>query len=437
MQTKPLLLAIVSLLCSTAIAIAEPSTDAKAQAVADGYELVWADEFNTDGPPDPDNWSYERGFVRNEELQWYQPENARCDGGLLDHRSPPRTSRRIRAIDRTRAIGAGGASLPNTRRPASSRGANMSGCTADSKCAAGSIRGPACGRRGGCWAEPAAGPAAVRSTSWNTIGASCWPTSPGSVGGEARRSGTNRGGRSQTSAIPIGRASFTSGGWTGTRDAIKLYVDDKLLNETDLSTTINGNREAANPFHEPQYMLLNLAIGGTQGGDPSATEFPARFEVDYVRVYQKPEEAARRERGQMHARCRVTRPTSPCPRASPSASTFGSRSRGCCRCRGIACTSARPCRPRIPGRPCCLRCRRSSAAAPREAFRAPLRWLRSRRSRRRRAGRPGRDNSRSRCRPAPAFPSGRRSRIQTENTSAAPSRSRGSSGTRDRNAAAA
>jgi len=31
---------------------------------------------------------------------------------------------------------------------------------------------------------------------------------------------------------------------------------------------------------------LNLAIGGTAGGDPSATAFPARFEVDYVRVYQ-------------------------------------------------------------------------------------------------------------------------------------------------------
>jgi beta-glucanase (GH16 family) len=71
-------------------------------------------------------------------------------------------------------------------------------------------------------------------------------------------------------------------------DAIRLYVDDVLLNETDLSTTVNGNREAANPFHEPQYMLLNMAIGGRQGGDPTGTEFPARFEVDYVRVWQRP-----------------------------------------------------------------------------------------------------------------------------------------------------
>ena len=48
-----------------------------------GYELVWADEFDRDGEPDAKTWTYERGFVRNRELQWYQPENARIAGGLL------------------------------------------------------------------------------------------------------------------------------------------------------------------------------------------------------------------------------------------------------------------------------------------------------------------------------------------------------------------
>src|SRR6478735_7739119 len=50
---------------------------------APAYELVWADEFDRDGRPDPAKWTYETGFVRNDELQWYQPENARCEGGLL------------------------------------------------------------------------------------------------------------------------------------------------------------------------------------------------------------------------------------------------------------------------------------------------------------------------------------------------------------------
>ena len=47
------------------------------------YYLVWSDEFNREGRPDSTKWNYENGFVRNEELQWYQPENARCKNGLL------------------------------------------------------------------------------------------------------------------------------------------------------------------------------------------------------------------------------------------------------------------------------------------------------------------------------------------------------------------
>jgi beta-glucanase (GH16 family) len=66
---------------------------------------------------------------------------------------------------------------------------------------------------------------------------------------------------------------------------IKLYVDDQLLNSTSLRKTINEDQAAKNPFHQPHFILLNLAVGGTNGGDPSPTKFPARFEVDYVRVY--------------------------------------------------------------------------------------------------------------------------------------------------------
>jgi hypothetical protein len=33
---------------------------AKAQNIP-GYKLVWADEFNKNGVPDPANWTYEKG----------------------------------------------------------------------------------------------------------------------------------------------------------------------------------------------------------------------------------------------------------------------------------------------------------------------------------------------------------------------------------------
>ena len=47
------------------------------------WRQVWADEFNKDGTPDPANWTYEHGLVRNDEAQWYQRQNASCRGGLL------------------------------------------------------------------------------------------------------------------------------------------------------------------------------------------------------------------------------------------------------------------------------------------------------------------------------------------------------------------
>ena len=71
-------------------------------------------------------------------------------------------------------------------------------------------------------------------------------------------------------------------------DEIVLSVDGRILNTTDLSKTINPtDRGPENPFRSPHYIILNLAIGGTAGGNPSHTEFPARYVVDYVRIYQK------------------------------------------------------------------------------------------------------------------------------------------------------
>lgn len=43
------------------------------------------------------------------------------------------------------------------------------------------------------------------------------------------------------------------------------------------------------PFYRPMHLLLNIAVGGSWGGQKGidAKAFPARMEVDYVRVYQK------------------------------------------------------------------------------------------------------------------------------------------------------
>jgi beta-glucanase (GH16 family) len=69
--------------------------------------------------------------------------------------------------------------------------------------------------------------------------------------------------------------------------AIRLYVDDELLNETPLSETVNQDGTGFNPMQQPHYVLLNLALGGDNGGELAPGSLPARYEIDYVRVYQR------------------------------------------------------------------------------------------------------------------------------------------------------
>ena len=36
-----------------------------------------------------------------------------------------------------------------------------------------------------------------------------------------------------------------------------------------------------------QYILLNLALGGDNGGEIDDAAFPMRYEIDYVRIYER------------------------------------------------------------------------------------------------------------------------------------------------------
>jgi beta-glucanase (GH16 family) len=252
--------------------------------VAAGYDLVWSDEFNVAGRPQAENWRCERGFVRNEELQWYQPENAWCENGLLiiearrqrvgNPRYDPTSSdwRRNRKwaeytsaclTTRGRHHWRYGCILVRGRidtRPGLWPAFWTLGTTG---------RWPACGEvdimeyyRGQLLAN-AAWLGEGRTAKWDTT----------------RRPLEQLGGPDWPSRFHIWRMHWDRG-------SIRLLVDDQLLNEVDLDATVNNDADRVNPFRESQYLLLNLAIGGTQGGNPAATEFPARLEVDYVRVYQ-------------------------------------------------------------------------------------------------------------------------------------------------------
>jgi beta-glucanase (GH16 family) len=249
------------------------------------YKLVWSDEFNKDGVPDSANWSYEQGFVRNEELQWYQPENARCENGMLVIEA--------RKEDKLNPLFViGGANWRNKRE----RIQYSSSCliTKGKK----SWQYGRFEMRGRIDISSGIWPA------WWTLGIDKrWPAN-GEIDimeyyrgkllaniaclGKDRRpewhsntfSTESLGGKAWASQFHIWRMDWT-------KEFIALYIDDQLLNKVLLDSLINKDETGFNPFQQPHYMLLNLAIGGMNGGDPSGTSFPKKFEIDYVRVYQE------------------------------------------------------------------------------------------------------------------------------------------------------
>lgn len=75
---------------------------------------------------------------------------------------------------------------------------------------------------------------------------------------------------------------------------MRWYIDNELyLTVNDWFTAVSGGEEKPYPapFNQPFFVQMNLAVGGTWPGNPDdKTDFDkAEFEIDYVRVYQKPE----------------------------------------------------------------------------------------------------------------------------------------------------
>lgn len=69
-----------------------------------------------------------------------------------------------------------------------------------------------------------------------------------------------------------------------TKNYIRYYVDDKLITETDIRF-IKNYLDGKNPFRQPHYIMLNLALGH-QGRYPENKDLPIKFEIEYVKVTQ-------------------------------------------------------------------------------------------------------------------------------------------------------
>ena len=249
------------------------------------YRLVWNDEFNIDGAPDSNKWEFENGFVRNKEDQWYQSENAICSAGKLVITGKKEFMPNPNYIE--------GSSNWRTNR----QNINYTSASLKQKKELGFRYGRVEVRakivtQEGLW--PAIWTLGVNGE---------WPSNgecdimeyykDGIHANFAR--GTKIAHKANWNGVFKNMAFFNDLNWDKKfhvwklewdENTMQIYVDDQLLNSQDLNKFFNLG-DGHNPFRQKHYLLLNLALGGNNGGNLINTTFPSQYLVDYVRVYQK------------------------------------------------------------------------------------------------------------------------------------------------------
>ena len=240
------------------------------------WQLVWEDNFDKDGLPNDKIWSYEEGYIRNNEAQYYTKKrlkNARVENGHLiiearkdNWEGHKITSASLNTYNKKNILYGRievRAMLPTGRGtwPA----IWMLGTNHNE-----GVRWPDCGEidiMENVGFEPDVIHANIHTKAYNHV------------------KGTNKGDKI-TIEKPYDDFHVYAIEWFA--DHIDFFVDD-----THYFTFKNeGTGNATWPYDKPEYLIINLAIGGGWGGQKGIDEsiFPQKYYIDYVRVYKQKEE---------------------------------------------------------------------------------------------------------------------------------------------------
>ncbi len=250
------------------------TSPAPQMALPADYALVWSDEFSDEGLVNPAHWSYDTGMNRqgwhNNELQYYSAarlENAQVrDGQLLI------TARKESLRD---AADWGGQAYTSARLVTQGLAAWTHGffeVRARLPCGTGTW--PA------IWMLASAGewPAAGELDIMEQVGKD--PTRIFSTVHTSAGSGAH--GSGAATQLADACTAFHNYQMHWTADQIRFGVD----NVVHFTYTNQGKGTQQWPFTKPQFLILNLAIGGDLGGPVDDHQLPQQLAIDYVRVYQ-------------------------------------------------------------------------------------------------------------------------------------------------------
>jgi beta-glucanase (GH16 family) len=246
-----------------------------------GWKLAWSDEFNEASCPDRSKWSFERGFKRNAELQWYEPDNAVCHKGVLviearreRRRNPNHTPDALNWKRFRPWANYTSASL------ISKRSFNHGRFVMRGRIDTEDGSWPAFWTMGGFANWPRTGEVDVMEYYRGSVMANiCKPRRSWCYWSKVGQPLAMLGGDAWTHAFHV---------WAMQWDAqnIDLFLDGKRVHHFRVADAVGPGRW--NPYMDtPQFLLLSQAIGGINGGNPRHTRFPLRFDVDYVRVYER------------------------------------------------------------------------------------------------------------------------------------------------------
>lgn len=249
------------------------------------WKLIWQDDFAVDGPPDSLKWRFETGFVRNEEAQWYQKENAVCKNGFLiitgkkeQKPNPSYVAGSTNWKTKRELIEYTSASVVMKKEHAF----QYRKLEVRAKIDAQTGLWPAIWTVGVSGQWPSNGEVDIMEYYDDKILANY------AFAGKERYKAIWDGASVKVDSLGGKKWASQFHVWTleWSETEMNIFVDGQLLNTIDLKTTINKS-DGRNPFHQPHYLLLNLAMGGNRGGSLANTALPSQYIVDYVKVYQK------------------------------------------------------------------------------------------------------------------------------------------------------
>ncbi len=234
-----------------------------------GWDLVWSEEFDYKGSPAAETWGYETGYIRNHELQYYTDmlENVRVEDGLCIitarlEGEDSITSASINTLGKYDflygriEVRAKIPSALGTWPAIWMLGTNRS-----------ELGWPACGEidiMEHVGYDPDQIHANIHTRAYN------------------HSIGTNKGNQIEV-ADPWSDFHIYAVEWF--EDHMDFFLDDSLYFSFENDMALNNDTW---PFDKPHYLLLNLAYGGTWGGNEGVDTslLPVQYKIDYVRHYR-------------------------------------------------------------------------------------------------------------------------------------------------------